>query len=161
MGKIFGRRTASLCLMRFFLTSQFRPWVMKTFGKIWEHFLAFDEDDNVLSGNDVSKATKVRCTHPGCEWERAPNPTRMKSHLRGHQESASTNELEEPTTPETSQPQPKRQMSLSTYLDRKYSASEQEAAEMAQVRVSSPFPLFACLSPGLSSCDVWPPTSPP
>ena len=49
---------------------------MKPRTNVWDHFIAYDAEGNVLIERDKLKAKKVVCKH--CEYERLPNAIRMK-----------------------------------------------------------------------------------
>ena len=122
---------------------------MKPRTNVWDHFIAYDAEGNVLIERDKLKAKKVVCKH--CEYERLPNATHMKKHF----EENHTNEPEPNECPNESAielpgedsesvratsiaaevPPPKKQCTLQAFVERekKFTAQEQYNAEMAQV----------------------------
>jgi hypothetical protein len=107
---------------------------MKPISNVWEHFIAFDENQNVLSGSGVVKAKTVLCKQ--CQWQRAPNQTRMKTHVEQCHQQQDVETPEERLAPRESEEAPKpvkRQLTLDHFTDRKFSEGEQREAEMAQV----------------------------
>eukprot|EP00667_Euglena_gracilis_P021774 EG_transcript_23972 len=102
---------------------------MKHKSAIWDFFVAFDEDNNVLSGSSVTKAKKVLCKK--CDWEKSCNQTRMKRHL----EECKGNEIaaeQEAPSPVVTSPIAKKQLVVSAFMDRKFTEPEQKTAQMAQ-----------------------------
>ena len=67
---------------------------MKHRTNIWDSFIAFDDQGNVLAGNAVTKAKKVLCKH--CDWERLPNTTRMRQHVEQCHVASVGIDVEEP-----------------------------------------------------------------
>lgn len=127
---------------------------MKKPGLLWEHFVAFDAEGNVLCGNQVTEAVKVMCRY--CEWEIFPNQTRMRRHYQGHQEKdPSGNEcVEVGSKPARSEPPQKKQALMPSFVDRQFTPSEQEAAEFAQVleNLGGESRTTTFLFSGISSC---------
>ena len=109
--------------------------MVKTVGTLWEKFAAYDAENNVLTGQDVVKAKKVVCH--ACGWERFPNQTRMKQHLKQCELNATHEEPEGGEALEVQEEAPgrptKQQVLMTSFVDRKFTLLEQERAELAQV----------------------------
>ena len=106
---------------------------MKPIGDIWHRFLLFDADNSLITEEGkFKKASKAKCKV--CEWERTPNPTRMLAHLRTHEEGDNNEGDELTSVPLEVEIRPaKKQATLHSFMDRKFTPEEQYNAEMAQV----------------------------
>ena len=114
---------------------------MKTKGAIRDEY-------TIVEFKDDGKTPKmVQCKPPGCECRKAANQNGMLQHWRGKQ--AQPEEVEDALpvdTPEDVEvgaevcdatqalwtPPPKKQCKIASYLDRTFTETEQEKAEMAQ-----------------------------
>ena len=117
----------------FFVLPLEPPFSMKPVSSVWDHFLAYDEDGNLLTGRNVTKAKTVKCKD--CDWERSTNAFRMKLHVSLHEggmhEDDASPESKKPPSQEESPTT--KQLEIKGFLDRKFSSGEQYQAEMAQV----------------------------
>ena len=118
---------------------------MKTKGAIWDEY-------TIVEFKDDGKTPKtVQCKHPGCDYRKAASQNRMLQHWRDKHTQPEEVEDALPVdtpldTPEDVEvgaevcdatqalwtPPPKKQCRIASYLDRTFTETEQENAEMAQ-----------------------------
>ena len=118
---------------------------MKTKGAFWDEY-------TIVEFKDDGKTPKtVQCKHPGCDYRKAANQNRMLQHWRDKHTQPEEVEDALPVdtpldTPEDVEvgaevcdatqafwtPPPKKQCRIASYLDRTFTETEQENAEMAQ-----------------------------
>jgi hypothetical protein len=122
---------------------------MKTKGAIWDEY-------TIVEFKDDGKTPKtVQCKHPGCDYRKAANQNRMLQHWRDkHTQPEEVEDVRLVDTPDVLPvdtpedvevgaevcdatqalwtPPPKKQCRIASYLDRTFTETEQENAEMAQ-----------------------------
>ena len=112
---------------------------------LWDHFTPMDKDERPVTS--VWDAVMAKCVH--CDdWLQLANSTRMRTHYErkhAHDEGLQDGDMGEnfgdpscvsPSLVVEVEPYvgvpPKRQKTLDDYIDRKFSPTEQENAELAQ-----------------------------